>query len=60
MMFDSGMFLLSFDRFHWLKTPGLILGGGALVFKGGHHAQVQKHAKRVVFHGEARAARPRV
>ena len=32
--------------------------GGALVFKGGYHARVQKHRKRVVFHGEASAARP--
>ena len=32
--------------------------GGPLVFKGGYHARVQKHGKRVVFHGEASAARP--
>ena len=29
---------------------------GALVFKGGYHAQVQKHGKRVVFQGEASKA----
>ena len=33
------------------------MGGGALVFKGGYHARVQKHGKRVVFQGEARTVR---
>ena len=33
-------------------------GGGPLVFIGGYHARVQKHGKRVVFQGEASAARP--
>ena len=40
------------------KTHRDCRGGGALDFKVGYHAQVQKHRKRVVFHGEARAARP--
>ena len=31
-----------------------MIGGGALVFKGGYHARVKKHGKRVIFHGEAR------
>ena len=33
---------------------GVQTWGGALIFKGGYHAQVQKYRKRVVFQGEAR------
>ena len=29
------------------------ISGGPFVFKGGYHARVQKHRKRVVFQGEA-------
>ena len=35
-----------------------VIPGGPLVFKGGYHARVQKHGKRVVFHGKASAAWP--
>ena len=34
----------------------LITPGGPLIFKGGYHARVQKHRKRVVFQGGASTA----
>ena len=45
-------FLTNFDE------KGVKMPGGPLVFKGGYHSRVKKHGKRVVFQGEARAARP--
>ena len=39
------------------QKQAFFLGGGALIFKGGYHARVQKHGKRVVFQGEARIMR---
>ena len=35
-----------------------IVRGGALVFRGGYHARVQKHRKKGGFQGEACTARP--
>ena len=51
---ESSAVLLDYSTLLLLQK----IPGGALVFKGGYHARVQKHGKRVVFHGEARAARP--
>ena len=41
-----------------IKALYILSRGGPLVFKGGYHARVKKHGKRVVFYREARVARP--
>ena len=48
----------SYDSIQGLTYIWRTKPGGPLVFKGGYYARVQKHGKRVVFHGEASAARP--
>ena len=53
-MAEGGIVLFFFDP----CVNSMERQGGALVFKGGYHARVQKHRKRVVFHGEAHAAQP--
>ena len=46
------LFVKKYQIFCYIISPG-----GQLPLKGGHHARLKKHVKRVVFHGRAMYAR---